>query len=187
MNGMMYIRGSRKDFDDWAASGNNGWSYNEILPYFLKSEDNKQMDLIDRGFHSTGGLLSVSQFPYHPPLSRAILKAGEELGYLPKQKTNQTLSKRRYFFRLRSARLERLLPFRFLDRADDQQKRFAIEHGQSVSETVQASTQPANLAQHHRREGTDKHHHQNGVRSGDHQRRPQTDRLRQQRSDCVGR
>lgn len=80
MNGMMYIRGSRKDFDDWAALGNNGWSYNEVLPYFLKSEDNKQLDMVDRGFHAAGGLLTVSQFPYHPPLSKAILKAGEELG-----------------------------------------------------------------------------------------------------------
>ncbi|KAK9872827.1 hypothetical protein WA026_019611 [Henosepilachna vigintioctopunctata] len=81
MNGMMYIRGSKKDFDDWAAAGNQGWSYNEVLPYFLKSEDNKQMDSIDRGYHSAGGLLTVSQFPYHPPLSSAILKAARELGY----------------------------------------------------------------------------------------------------------
>jgi glucose dehydrogenase (acceptor) len=81
MNGMMYIRGSRKDYDDWAAAGNEGWSYNEVLPYFLKSEDNKQADAMDRGYHATGGLLTVSQFPYHPPLSQAILKAAQELGY----------------------------------------------------------------------------------------------------------
>lgn len=80
MNGMMYIRGSRRDYDDWAAMGNEGWSYNEVLPYFLKSEDNQQIDMVDRGYHGTGGLLSVSQFPYHPPLSKAILKGGEELG-----------------------------------------------------------------------------------------------------------
>lgn len=81
MNGMMYIRGSKKDFDDWAAAGNEGWSYNEILPYFLKSEDNKQVDSMDQGYHVSGGLLTVSQFPYHPPLSRAILNAAQELGY----------------------------------------------------------------------------------------------------------
>lgn len=85
MNGMMYIRGSRKDYDDWSTLGNNGWSYNEVLPYFLKSEDNKQIDMVDRGFHAVGGLLTVSQFPYHPPLSKAILKAGEELGFISKQ------------------------------------------------------------------------------------------------------
>lgn len=82
LNGMMYMRGSRKDFDDWAAMGNTGWSYNEILPYFMKSEDNQQMDFMEQGYHATGGPLTVSQFPYHPPLSSAILKGGEELGML---------------------------------------------------------------------------------------------------------
>ncbi|XP_032526752.2 glucose dehydrogenase [FAD, quinone] [Danaus plexippus] len=81
MNGMMYIRGSRKDFDSWAAAGNEGWSYDEVLPYFLKSEDNKQIEEMDKGYHATGGPLTVSQFPYHPPLSHSIVKAAEELGY----------------------------------------------------------------------------------------------------------
>lgn len=80
MNGMMYIRGSRKDYDDWAAAGNEGWSYDDVLPYFLKSEDNKQVEEMDKGYHATGGPLTVSQFPYHPPLSYSIIQAGEELG-----------------------------------------------------------------------------------------------------------
>lgn len=80
MNGMMYMRGSRRDYDTWSAMGNNGWSYNEVLPYFLKSEDNHEMSEMDRGYHSKGGLLTVTKFPYHPPLSKAILQAGEELG-----------------------------------------------------------------------------------------------------------
>ncbi|CAH2266245.1 jg17815 [Pararge aegeria aegeria] len=81
MNGMMYIRGSRKDYDSWAAAGNEGWAYEDVLPYFLKSEDNKQVEEMDRGYHATGGPLTVSQFPYHPPLSYSLIKAGEELGY----------------------------------------------------------------------------------------------------------
>ena len=80
MNGMMYIRGSRKDYDSWAAAGNEGWSYEEVLPYFLKSEDNKQLKEMDQGYHATGGPLTVAQFPYHPPLSYSLVKAGEELG-----------------------------------------------------------------------------------------------------------
>ncbi|XP_034828310.1 glucose dehydrogenase [FAD, quinone] [Maniola hyperantus] len=81
MNGMMYMRGSHKDYDGWAAAGNEGWAYEDVLPYFLKSEDNKQIEEMDRGYHATGGPLTVSQFPYHPPLSYSLIKAGEELGY----------------------------------------------------------------------------------------------------------
>ncbi|KAJ8711520.1 hypothetical protein PYW07_008762 [Mythimna separata] len=79
MNGMMYIRGSRKDYDSWAAAGNEGWSYEDVLPYFLKSEDNKQLKEMDQGYHAVGGPLTVAQFPYHPPLSYSLVKAGEEL------------------------------------------------------------------------------------------------------------
>ena len=39
INAMVYIRGHRGDYDDWAAAGNPGWSYAEVLPYFIKSED----------------------------------------------------------------------------------------------------------------------------------------------------
>lgn len=82
MNGMMYIRGSHKDYDDWAALGNEGWSYEDVLPYFLKSEDNKQVEEMDTGYHGVGGPLTVSQFPYHPPLSYSLVNAGEELGMI---------------------------------------------------------------------------------------------------------
>lgn len=81
LNGMMYIRGSRRDYDDWAKLGNTGWSYQDVLPYFLKSEDNLQADMMDPGYHGVGGYLPVTQFPYHPPLSHAILQAAVELGY----------------------------------------------------------------------------------------------------------
>lgn len=81
MNGMMYIRGSRHDFDTWAKLGNPGWSYQDVLPYFLKSEDNLQATAMDAGYHGVGGPLPITQFPYHPPLSHAILQAGLEMGY----------------------------------------------------------------------------------------------------------
>lgn len=80
-NGMMYIRGHRRDYDAWAEAGNTGWSYPEVLPYFIKSEDNLQVTEMDRGFHGVGGLLSVVQFPHRPPLAEALLEAGKELGY----------------------------------------------------------------------------------------------------------
>lgn len=80
LNGMMYIRGNREDYDDWAALGNPGWSYKDVLPFFKKSENNLQIDEVGKELHATGGLMPVSKFPYNPPLSYAILKAGEELG-----------------------------------------------------------------------------------------------------------
>lgn len=80
MNGMTYMRGSRKDYNDWARLGNPGWSYDDVLPYFIKSEDNVQVNDMDYGYHGVGGPLTVTQFPYHPPLSHALLQAGKEMG-----------------------------------------------------------------------------------------------------------
>lgn len=79
-NGMMYIRGNREDYEDWAAMGNPGWSYEDVLPFFKKSEDNLEAADGDY-YHGKGGLLPVGKFPYHPPFSNAILRGGQELGY----------------------------------------------------------------------------------------------------------
>ena len=80
MNGMTYMRGSRKDFHDWKKMGNFGWDYPDVFPYFLKSENNLQLEDVDYGYHARGGPLPVTQFTYHPPLSFDLLKAGNELG-----------------------------------------------------------------------------------------------------------
>ncbi|XP_036326306.1 glucose dehydrogenase [FAD, quinone]-like [Rhagoletis pomonella] len=81
VNGMMYNRGNREDYDYWASLGNTGWSYDEILPYYKKSENNLQITEVDSDLHAIGGPLPVSHFPYNPPLSYAILRGGEQLGY----------------------------------------------------------------------------------------------------------
>ena len=77
MNGMVYMRGSRTDYDGWAAAGAVGWSYEEVLPYFRRAEDNVRG--ADR-FHGTGGPLSVAENNSRHPLAAAALKAAGEAG-----------------------------------------------------------------------------------------------------------
>jgi choline dehydrogenase-like flavoprotein len=60
INGMAYFRGSARDFDDWASAGNPGWSYADLLPYFLRSEHNPEYR--DSPYHATGGPMGIS-FP----------------------------------------------------------------------------------------------------------------------------
>lgn len=80
LNRMYYVRGNKKNYDDWEKRGNIGWSYKDVLPYFLKSEDNLQIDSLDRNYHSTGGYLPVTQRPYHYPIEKDIMNGVRELG-----------------------------------------------------------------------------------------------------------
>lgn len=59
LNAMIYVRGNRLDYDYWKAQGNEGWSYNDVLPYFLKSEDNRNPYLLKTPYHNQGGYLTV--------------------------------------------------------------------------------------------------------------------------------
>lgn len=81
LNAMIYVRGNRYDYDHWASLGNDGWSYADILPYFKKSEDNRNPYLVRTPYHSQGGYLTVQESPWRTPLAVAFVKAGIELGY----------------------------------------------------------------------------------------------------------
>ena len=82
LNYMIYVRGNRYDYDRWLNEGNTGWSYNEVLPYFLKSEDNRNPYIAANSkYHSTGGYLTVEEPPYRTPLATAFIEAGAQLGY----------------------------------------------------------------------------------------------------------
>jgi choline dehydrogenase len=59
LNYMQYQRGSRHDYDDWANSGATGWSYKDVLPYFIKSEDQRNGEFIRTVFHGFGGRMTV--------------------------------------------------------------------------------------------------------------------------------
>jgi choline dehydrogenase len=78
INAMIYLRGNRLDFDDWAAGGATGWSYDEVLPYFKRAEDNERGE---DEFHGVGGPLAVSESRSMQPLVDAMLDAAVEAGY----------------------------------------------------------------------------------------------------------
>jgi len=78
INAMIYVRGNRADFDAWAQGGCTGWSYEEVLPYFKRSEDN------ERGgdhYHGTGGPLTVSDSRSMHPLIETMLEAAAGAGH----------------------------------------------------------------------------------------------------------
>ena len=78
INAMIYIRGHRADFDEWAEMGCAGWSYDEVLPYFERSEDNERGE---NEFHGVGGPLAVSDSRSMCPLVDAQLEAAVQAGY----------------------------------------------------------------------------------------------------------
>lgn len=78
---MLYQRGHRRDFDNWAANGNAGWSYNEVLPYFLKSERIGIDELKRSKFHGHDGYLSVQRAKYKTKVLKTFLEAADEFGY----------------------------------------------------------------------------------------------------------
>ena len=80
LNAMQYTRGSKYEFDEWAANGCTGWSYEDVLPYFLKSEDIQIDELKSSKYHAEGGPMAVS-WGGVSKLSEMYLKAGQELGY----------------------------------------------------------------------------------------------------------
>lgn len=80
INYMIYTRGNRIDYDRWAAAGNPGWSYDEVLPYFIKSEK-ANLAFHDFGFHGYNGYLSVEDVPARSRLIEPFLRGAEQLGH----------------------------------------------------------------------------------------------------------
>jgi choline dehydrogenase-like flavoprotein len=78
LNAMIYTRGHPSDYDHWAAMGNAGWSYADVLPYFKKAEHN------ERGandFHGTGGPLNVMDLRSPNRFGELFVQAAEQAGY----------------------------------------------------------------------------------------------------------
>lgn len=80
INGMIYMRGQAADYDGWRQAGNRGWGWDEVLPYFIKSEDNYRGK---SGMHGAGGEWRVERQRLSWPVLDAFRDAAEELG-IPK-------------------------------------------------------------------------------------------------------
>lgn len=78
INAMVYVRGQREDYDHWAALGNPGWGWDDVLPHFIRSEGN---DTFGAPLHGRDGPLKVSQLRSDNPLQDAWVAAGREAGH----------------------------------------------------------------------------------------------------------
>lgn len=77
LNGLLYVRGQQEDYNRWAQIGNHGWSYEEVLPYFKKSEDQ------ERGadyYHGVGGPLKVSDLRLRRPIAEHFIEGAKDIG-----------------------------------------------------------------------------------------------------------
>lgn len=78
INGMVYDRGMHSDYDRWAQSGNEGWSFADVLPYFRKLE---HFGPIDNQWHGQHGPIQVTRADQSHPFARAFVEAGQAAGY----------------------------------------------------------------------------------------------------------
>lgn len=77
INGLIYIRGQREDYDHWAALGNTGWGYDEVLPYFIRSEGNQRGS---SPLHGGDGPLKVSDIGARHELIEAFIDGAQQIG-----------------------------------------------------------------------------------------------------------
>lgn len=77
-NAMIYTRGHSSDYDHWESLGNKGWGYNDILPYFKKSQHQERGSNF---YHGVNGPLNVADVSEYSEISQVFLNAGQEVGY----------------------------------------------------------------------------------------------------------
>ena len=81
VNAMCYIRGHAADYEGWAAAGNAGWAWADVLPVFKRSENNENMGQGDAAYRGTGGLLNVKHLQSPNRYGAAFLQAAQQAGY----------------------------------------------------------------------------------------------------------
>ena len=77
LNGLLYVRGQKQDYDHWQKLGNKGWNYSSVLPYFKKSEDQERGA---NAYHGVGGPQKVSDLRLRRPIADQFIKAAQETG-----------------------------------------------------------------------------------------------------------
>lgn len=77
INAMIYIRGHRLDYDEWRDLGCEGWGFEDVLPYFKRSENNERFA---NKYHGQGGPLNVADQTQHNQLTRAFVRSAQEVG-----------------------------------------------------------------------------------------------------------
>ena len=77
INAMIYIRGQKEDYEAWAKLGNDHWGYEQVLPFFRRAEANERLN---DEYHSSVGAVNVTEQIQHNPLSKAFVRAAQELG-----------------------------------------------------------------------------------------------------------
>lgn len=87
INYMIYTRGNKADFDRWAKDGNPGWTYDEVLPYYMFSERSR-LRFQDQGYHNFDGPLSVEEPQYSTIIRETFIQAGKERGKYFKEREN---------------------------------------------------------------------------------------------------
>src|SRR5688572_10675281 len=100
INGLVYIRGQKEDFDHWRQLGNPGWSFEDVLPYFKRAEDQARGP---DAFHGAGGPLVVSDGTPHE-LCEAYVRAGEEVGIPRNDDFNGAVQEGAGYFQLTTRR-----------------------------------------------------------------------------------
>ncbi|MDR1229733.1 MAG: GMC family oxidoreductase N-terminal domain-containing protein [Azoarcus sp.] len=86
INGLLYVRGQARDYDEWRDMGNPGWGYEDVLPYFRKAEDQARGP---DAWHGIDGPLAVTDLSDRHPLADAFLKASAEAGFPLRNDFNQ--------------------------------------------------------------------------------------------------
>jgi choline dehydrogenase-like flavoprotein len=151
INAQLYTRGNAKDYDAWANdAGCDGWSYREVLPYFVRSEDNQRLV---NAYHGYGGPLGVSYPVNPPPISFAFIRAAQEAGIPFNDDFNGAVQEGIGHYQLTTKNAERssaasayLKPARgrpnLTVRLDAQALKVMIEKGRAVGVSVAGEGQP---------------------------------------------